>query len=119
MVLCAGNGDLIVWIGLCDDHKAPYHPSVVGWVDLDLIPWALTSRDGFVLVVNLDWIIFPVHKTVPFPKYFGLFQEIDDPISLSPITGFDHEYNNLIVSNEHNVAIEPRKLIIKIHLQGN
>src|SRR5258706_11102878 len=78
-----------MWIGLCDDDQTPIHPSVIGWADLDLIPWRLLIVDVNQLIVsNREAICFPVHelsRASSPPKYFALFKELDDPTFYSRI----------------------------------
>jgi len=67
-----------MWIGLLDENKKPYHPSVVERVDCDLIEWKLDYwKDGWLRLTNRTMIKMRVHFTIGRPTFYAFFKDID------------------------------------------
>jgi len=68
-----------MWIGLLDQDKKSYHPTVVGRVDSDLVVWKFEYlKAGWLRLSNRNELIFLVHKHIVYPHYYGFFRDIDD-----------------------------------------
>ncbi|SRR6266566_3261012 len=106
-----------MWIALCDENKNPIHPSVIGWVDLDLISWRFISdpeeRSHQLLAVNKDNVCFPIHQNVRHPRYFALFREIDDTMPQSPVAPLAC-VSDTVVTSKYQIVAPPGWMVVRI-----
>jgi len=83
---------------------------------MDLVPWHITLVSTHrIRASNLSYVTFPVHKNVQWPKYFALFQDVDNPTPHSPIVAFEHPFDIVVLAG-HSIAIQPKKIIIETTL---
>jgi hypothetical protein len=81
----------VMFIGLLDAKRNPYHPTIVSRVDADLVEWSLDYwKRGWLRLKNRTPLKFTTHWDIERPGFYAFFRDIDDVESFYAPIPFAH-----------------------------